>query len=159
MSLSSTSIKKPVLSIVMNLFFIIVGVIGFVFLGIRDYPSVDPPIITVSTTYVGASADVIESQITEPLESAVNGIPGIRSMSSTSRDGRSNITIEFELSIPMETAANDVRDKVSGAMRMLPQEVDPPTVTKADADASPIFGLSLSSNTLSIVDVSMYADA
>jgi len=159
MSLSSLSIQRPVLAIVMNLLFIIVGVIGFVYLGVRDYPSVDPPIITVSTTYTGASADVIESQITEPLESAVNGIPGIRSMSSSSRDGRSNITIEFELEIPMETAANDVRDKVSGAMRLLPQEVDPPVVAKADADAQPIFGLSLSSNTFSIIDVSAYADA
>jgi multidrug efflux pump len=142
----------------MNLFFIIVGVIGFIFLGVRDYPSVDPPIITVRTTYVGANADVIESQITEPLESSINGIPGIRSMSSTSQDGRSDITIEFELSVPLETAANDVRDKVSGAMRMLPKEVDPPVVAKADANATPIFGLSLSSNTLSIIDVSMYAD-
>ena len=159
MSLSSTSIKRPVFSIVMNLFFIIVGAIGFVFLGVRDYPSVDPPIITVSTVYVGANADVIETQITEPLESAVNGIPGIRSMSSSSRDGRSNITIEFELEVPMETAANDVRDKVSGAMRLLPKEIDPPVVAKADADAQPIFGLSLSSNTFSIIDVSAYADA
>jgi len=158
MSLSSISIKRPVLTIVINLFFIILGGIGYAYLGVRDYPSVDPPIITVSTTYVGANADVIETQITEPLESAVNGIPGIRSMSSSSRDGRSNITIEFELEVPMETAANDVRDKVSGAMRMLPKEVDPPVVAKADADAQPIFGLSLSSNTLSIIEVSVYAD-
>jgi multidrug efflux pump len=159
MSISSTSIKKPVFTIVVNLFFIIVGVIGFVFLGIRDYPSVDPPIITVRTTYVGANADVIETQITEPLESAVNGIPGIRSMWSSSRDGSSYITIEFDLEVPMETAANDVRDKVSGAMRLLPKEIDPPVVAKADADAQPIFGLSLSSNTFSIIDVSAYADA
>ncbi|MCL2290235.1 MAG: efflux RND transporter permease subunit [Bacteroidetes bacterium] len=159
MSLSSISIKRPVLAIVMNLFFVIIGVIGFMYLGVRDYPSVDPPIITVSTTFIGASADVIETQITEPLESAINGIPGIRSMSSSSRDGRSNITVEFELEIPMETAANDVRDKVSGAMRMLPNEVDPPVVEKADADAQPIFGLSLSSDVFSIIDVSAYADA
>ncbi len=159
MSLSSISIKRPVLTLVMNTFFIIVGMIGFIYLGVRDYPSVDPPIITVSTTYVGASADVIESQITEPLESAVNGIPGIRSMSSTSQDGRSTITLEFNLDIPLETAANDVRDKVSGAMRRLPQEVDPPVVAKADANAQPIFGLSVSSNTISILDVSTYADS
>jgi len=158
-SLSSTSIKRPVLTIVLNLFFIIVGVIGFVFLGIRDYPSVDPPIITVQTTYIGANADVIETQITEPLESAINGVSGIRSMRSSSRDGRSYITVEFELEVPMETAANDVRDKVSGAMRLLPKEVDPPVVAKADADAQPIFGLGLSSNTFSIIDVSAYADA
>ncbi|MDR1739133.1 MAG: efflux RND transporter permease subunit, partial [Bacteroidales bacterium] len=159
MSLSSTSIKRPVLAIVMNLFFIIVGLIGFIYLGIRDYPSVDPPIITVSTSYVGANAEVIESQITEPLESVINGIPGIRSLSSTSRDGRSNITIEFELEVPLETAANDVRDKVSGAMRRLPEDIDPPVVSKADADAQPIFGLSLSSDVLSIIEVSNYADA
>jgi multidrug efflux pump len=159
MSVSSTFIKRPVFSIVLNLFFIIVGSIGFVYLGVRDYPSVDPPIITVQTTYVGANADVIETQITEPLESAINGIPGIRSMFSSSRDGRSNITIEFELEIPMETAANDVRDKVSGAMRLLPKEIDPPVVAKADADAQPVFGLSLSSNTFSIIEVSAYADA
>ena len=158
MSLSSTSIKRPVLATVMNILFIIVGMIGLTFLGVRDYPSVDPPIITVSTTFTGANADVIETQITEPLESAINGIPGIRSLVSQSRDGRSNITIEFELEVPLETAANDVRDKVSGALRKLPQDIDPPVVTKADADAQPIFGLYLSSDKQSIIDVSTYAD-
>lgn len=158
MSLSSTCIKRPVFATVMNIILMLVGCIGLVFLGVRDYPSVDPPIISVSTSFPGANADVIETQITEPLESAINGIPGIRSLTSTSRDGRSFITVEFELEVDLETAANDVRDKVSGAMRRLPKDVDPPTVTKADADAQPIFGVSLRSDRRSLIDLSMYAE-
>lgn len=158
MSLSSTCIKRPVFATVMNIILILVGFIGLLFLGVRDYPSVDPPIISVSTSFPGANADVIETQITEPLEAAVNGIPGIRSLTSTSRDGRSYITVEFELEVDLETAANDVRDKVSGAMRRLPKDVDPPTVTKADADAQPIFGVSLRSDKRSLIDLSMYAE-
>ncbi|MDR1756720.1 MAG: efflux RND transporter permease subunit [Culturomica sp.] len=158
MSFSTTCIKRPVLATVMNIIVILVGCIGFVYLGVRDYPSVDPPIISVSTSFPGANADVIETQITEPLESAINGIPGIRTLMSTSRDGRSNITVEFELEVDLETAANDVRDKVSGAMRRLPRDVDPPTVTKADADAQPIFGISLSSESRTLIDLSMFAE-
>ncbi|MEG2755532.1 MAG: efflux RND transporter permease subunit, partial [Mucinivorans sp.] len=137
MSLSTTSINRPVLATVMNLVIIIVGCIGFSYLGVRDYPSVDNPIISVSTSFPGANSDVIETQITEPLEAAVNGIPGIRSISSTSRDGQSSIRVEFNLEVDLETAANDVRNKVSGAQRRLPKDVDPPVVTKADADANP----------------------
>ncbi len=158
MSISSTCIKRPVFATVMNIILILIGFIGLVFLGVRDYPSVDPPIISVSTSFPGANADVIETQITEPLEAAINGIPGIRSLTSTSRDGRSFITVEFELEVDLETAANDVRDKVSGAMRRLPKDVDPPTVTKADADAQPIFGVSLRSDKRSLIDLSMYAE-
>ena len=146
------------LATVMNIVIILVGCIGLVFLGVRDYPSVDPPIISVSTSFSGANADVIETQITEPLESAINGIPGIRSLTSTSRDGSSRITVEFELDVDLETAANDVRDKVSGAQRRLPEDVDPPTVSKADADAQPIFGVSLRSDERSLIDLSMYAE-
>ena len=158
MSLSSICIKRPVLATVMNIVIMLVGCIGLVFLGVRDYPSVDPPIISVSTSFSGANADVIETQITEPLESAINGIPGIRSLTSTSRDGSSRITVEFELDVDLETAANDVRDKVSGAQRRLPEDVDPPTVSKADADAQPIFGVSLRSDERSLIDLSMYAE-
>ncbi len=158
MSLSSTCIKRSVFATVMNIILMLVGCVGMVFLGVRDYPSVDPPIISVSTSFPGANADVIETQITEPLEAAVNGIPGIRSLTSTSRDGRSYITVEFQLEVDLETAANDVRDKVSGAMRRLPKDVDPPTVTKADADAQPIFGVSLRSDQRSLIDLSMYAE-
>ncbi len=157
-SLSSISIKRPVLSIVMSLFIVIIGFIGLTYLGVRDYPSVDIPIISVSTTYTGANADVIETQITEPLEQAINGIQGIRSISSNSRDGRSNITVEFDIEVDLETAANDVRDKVAGAQRRLPEDAEPPTVSKADADAQPIFSITLRSNTRSLIDLTEYAE-
>jgi multidrug efflux pump len=142
-SLSITSINRPVLAIVMSLVIILFGIIGFTFLGVREFPSVDPPVITVRTNYVGANSDVIESQITEPLEDAVNGVSGIRTITSVSREGRSDITVEFELGIDLEAAANDVRDKVSGALNRLPQDVDPPVVEKADADSSPIIFLTV----------------
>ncbi|MDR0543741.1 MAG: efflux RND transporter permease subunit [Odoribacteraceae bacterium] len=158
MSISSTSIKRPVLATVLNLVLIILGVIGFSYLGIRDYPSVDPPIITVSASYVGANADVIETQVTEPLEAALNGIPGIRSLSSSSRDGSSRITVEFHLEVDLETAANDVRDKVSGVQRRLPRDMDPPTVSKADADSQPILGISLRSDSRDLIELSRYAE-
>lgn len=158
MSLSTTSINRPVLATVLNVILMILGVIGFTFLGVRDYPSVDNPIISVSTSFPGANADVIETQITEPLEAAVNGIPGIRSISSTSRDGSSFIRVEFNLEVDLETAANDVRNKVSGAQRRLPQDVDPPVVTKADADANPIYSVTVQSATMSLIDLSQYAD-
>ncbi|HKL71045.1 MAG TPA: efflux RND transporter permease subunit [Marinilabiliaceae bacterium] len=157
-SISSISIKRPVLSIVMSIFIVIIGLIGFTFLGVRDYPSVDMPIISVSTTYTGANADVIETQITEPLEQAINGIPGIRSISSSSRDGRSYITVEFDLEVDLETAANDVRDKVAGAQRRLPQDAEPPTVSKADADAQPIFSITIRSDSRSLIDLTEYAE-
>lgn len=137
-SLSDISINRPVLATVFSLVIVLFGVIGFTYLGVREFPSVDPPVITVRTNYVGANADIIESQITEPLEEAINGIPGIRTITSQSREGQSNISVEFELGIDLEAAANDVRNKVSGAMNRLPPDVDPPVVEKADADSSPI---------------------
>lgn len=158
MSLSSLSIKRPVLTTVMSLVVLILGGIGFTFLGVRDYPSVDPPIVTVSTSFPGANSDVIETQITEPLEAAINSVQGIRSISSSSSDGSSRITVEFRLEVEMETAVNDVRDKVSGAMRRLPQDVDPPVVQKADADAQPIFAISLRSDTRSLIEISNFAE-
>jgi multidrug efflux pump len=142
----------------MSLVILILGGIGFTFLGVRDYPSVDPPIVTVSTSFPGANSDVIETQITEPLEAAINSVQGIRSISSSSSDGSSRITVEFKLEVEMETAVNDVRDKVSGAMRRLPQDVDPPVVQKADADAQPIFAISLRSDSRSIIEVSNIAE-
>ncbi len=154
MSLSSVSIRRPVLAIVMSLTILLFGIIGYTYLGIREYPSIDPPIITVSTGYVGANADVIESQITEPLEEQINGIAGIRSLTSTSRDGRSQITVEFDVSIDLEAAANDVRDRVSTARSRLPQDVDPPTVAKADADAVPIVFLNVKSDKRNLLQLS-----
>ncbi len=158
MSLASVCIKRPVLATVLNIFVLIIGFIGFTFLGVRDYPSVDPPIISVRTTFSGANADVIETQITEPLEASINGIPGIRSISSVSSDGTSYISVEFNIEVDLETAANDVRNKVSEAQRKLPADVDPPVVTKADADAEPIYSVTLESETRSIIDLSEYAE-
>ncbi|MEJ2615053.1 MAG: efflux RND transporter permease subunit [Ignavibacteriaceae bacterium] len=145
MSLSSLSIRRPVLAIVMSIAIVVFGILGYTFLGVREYPAVDPPIITVSTTYTGANADVIESQITEPLEESINGIAGIRSLTSVSRDGRSTITVEFNIDVNLEAAANDVRDRVSRAIRSLPPDVENPIVSKADADATPIVFLNVQS--------------
>lgn len=157
-SLSKVSIDRPVLAIVMSLVILLFGGIGISMLGIREYPSVDPPVINVSTTYVGANADVIEAQITEPLEEQINGIQGIKSLTSTSSDGRSNITVEFEVGADLEAAANDVRDKVSGAQRNLPPDADPPVVSKADADSQPIVGINVSSSARSLLELSDLAD-
>lgn len=159
MSLSSISIKRPVLATVMSIVIVVFGIIGYKFLGVRDFPSVDPPIITVRTNYSGANADVIESQITEPLEKSINGVPGIRNISSTSSVGSSQITVEFNLDADLETAANDVRDKVGQAQRQLPQDIDaPPVVTKADASADNIIFLTVGSNTRNIMQVDDYAE-
>ena len=158
MSLSAICIRRPVLTIVLSSMVALFGVIGFTYLGVREYPNVDPAIITVNTSYTGANADVIESQITERLEEAISSVPGIRTITSTSRDGRSAITIEFELEIDLETAANDVRDKVAGAVRNLPPDADPPVVSKADADANPIIIMNVSSNTRNLLQLSDIAD-
>lgn len=154
MSLSSLSIKRPVLSIVMSLFIVLLGIIGYTYLGVREYPSIDPPIITVGVSYVGANAEIIESQITEPLEESINGIAGIRSITSVSRDGRSNITVEFNVDVDLEAAANDVRERVSRAVSLLPPDADPPVVTKTDADANPIMYITLKSNSKNLLEIS-----
>lgn len=158
MNISELSIRRPVLATVLVLIIILFGVVGYTSLGVREYPSVDNPIISVSASYPGANAEVIENQITEPLEQQINGIPGIRSLSSVSQYGNSRITVEFELSVDLETAANDVRDKVSRAQRMLPRDCDPPTVSKADADAMPILMVALHSDKRSLLELSEIAD-
>lgn len=142
----------------MTVIILLFGMIGYFYIGVREYPSVDNPIISVSCSYAGANADVIENQITEPLEQNINGIPGIRSLTSVSQQGQSRITVEFELSVDLETAANDVRDKVSRAQRYLPRDCDPPTVSKADADASPILMVALQSEKRSLLELSEIAD-
>ena len=158
MNISELSIRRPVLATVMTLIILLFGCIGYMTLGVREYPSVDNPIISVSCSYPGANADVIENQITEPLEQNINGIPGIRSLTSVSQQGNSRITVEFELSVDLETAANDVRDKVSRAQRWLPRDCDPPTVSKADADAQPILMVALQSDKRSLLELSEIAD-
>ncbi len=159
MSLPSFALKRPVFAIVANIFILIFGFIAFGFLGVRDYPSIDPPIINVRTSYSGANPEVIESQITEPLEKAINGIAGINNITSGSSQGMSNITVEFSLGEDLEAAANDVRDKVSQALRNLPQDIDaPPVVSKADANSSPILSMTVQSNTRNHLQVSDYAE-
>ncbi|HRB70676.1 MAG TPA: efflux RND transporter permease subunit [Flavobacterium sp.] len=159
MSLSTTSIKRPVLTIVINLMLILFGIIGYTYLGVREFPSIDPAQISVRTSYTGANADIIESQITEPLEKAINSIDGIRNITSSSNQGSSNITIEFNLDKNLEEAANDVRDKVSQAVRSLPQDIDaPPVVSKADADSDPIITMTVQSDNKNVLELSDYAD-
>ncbi len=159
MNLSTISIKRPVLTIVMNISIILFGIIGYTFLGVREFPSIDPAVVSVRTNYSGANADIIESQITEPLEKAVNSIDGIRNITSSSVQGSSSINIEFELDKDLEAAANDVRDKVSQALRSLPEDLDaPPVVSKADADADRIISMTVQSNNKNILELSDYAE-
>ena len=159
MSLSTLSIKRPVLTIVMNLALILFGIIGYTYLGVREFPSIDPAQISVRTNYSGANADIIESQITEPLEKAINSIDGIRNISSSSNQGSSNISIEFNLDKNLEEAANDVRDKVSQAVRSLPQDIDaPPVVSKADADSQAILTMTVQSDNKNVLELTDYAD-
>ncbi len=158
MSLSSISIKRPVLAIVMSLTIVIFGIIGFAILGVREYPNVDPPVVTVSANYTGANADVIESQITQPLEESISGASGIRTLSSVSREGRATITVEFNLDVDMEAATNDVRDRVSRAVQNLPPDVDAPVVLKADADAVPIIFLNVKSDRRNLLELTDIAE-
>jgi len=157
MRFSSLFINRPVLGIVCNILIVLFGIIGVTFLGVRDYPAVDPPIITVSTTYQGANPDVVETQITEPLEESINGIGGIRTLTSTSAEGRSAITVEFNIGTDLEAAANDVRDRVSRATRNLPLDADNPVITKADANAVPIINVSFRSDKRSPLELTDYA--
>jgi multidrug efflux pump len=158
MNLSELSLKRPVLAVVMNIIIVVFGAIGFNYLGVRDYPAIDPPNISVRTSYSGANADIIESQVTEPLEKSINGIAGIKNISSSSSQGVSSINIEFNLGVDLEAAANDVRDKVSGATRQLPQDLDaPPEVSKADASSDYIIALTVQSNTRNQLEISEFA--
>ena len=159
MSISTTSIKRPVLAIVMNLVIILFGVIGYNFLGVREYPSIDPSVISVRTSYPGANSDIIESQITEPLEKAINSIDGIRNITSSSNQGTSNITVEFNLGKDIDVAANDVRDKVSQAARNLPKDIDGlPVVSKADANSDAIISMTIQSDKRGVTDLSDFAE-
>lgn len=159
MNISELSLKRPVLATVLNVAIILFGLVGYTFLAVREYPAIDPPTITVSTTYTGASADIIESQITEPIEKVINGIPGIKSINSSSSVGRSNIVVEFNVGENLEAAANDVRDKVGQAVKNLPQDIDaPPVVTKADANSDFIILMGVQSRTKSLMELSDYAE-
>jgi multidrug efflux pump len=159
MNISELSLRRPVLAFVMNIILVLFGIIGFNFLGVRDYPAIDPPNVSVRTTYPGANADIIESQITEPLEKSINGIPGIKNITSSSSVGQSNINIEFNLGVDLETAANDVRDKVSRAERSLPRDLDsPPVVSKEDASSDAIIAMTVQSLTRNPLELTEYAN-
>jgi hydrophobe/amphiphile efflux-1 (HAE1) family protein len=159
MTLSDIALKRPVGSMVLSLVIVLFGVVGYTFLGVRLYPAIDPPVIGVQTNYTGANADVVESQITEPLEKALNGIEGVKSISSTSSTGSSNITVEFNVGADLEKAANDVRDKTSQATRSLPLDIDaPPVVSKADANSDPIITLAVQSTTMNSLELGEYAE-
>jgi len=159
MNISEFSLKRPVFATVLNIAIVLFGIVGYTFLAVREYPAIDPPTITVSTTYTGASADIIESQITEPIEKVINGIPGIKSINSSSSVGRSNIVVEFNVGENLEAAANDVRDKVGQAVKNLPQDIDaPPVVTKADANSDFIILMGVQSRTKSLMELSDYAE-
>lgn len=159
MNISELSLRRPVLAIVLNLAVVLFGVIGYTFLGVRDYPALDPPNINVRTSYPGANADIIETQITEPLEKAINGIAGIKNMSSQSSNGSSNITVEFDLGTDLESATNDVRDKVSQAQRSLPSDLDaPPVVSKADASNDPVVIMTMQSDKRNPLELSEFAN-
>jgi len=159
MNLAEFSLRKPVFAIVLNIAIVLFGVIGYTFLGVRDYPALDPPNISVRTSYPGANAEIIETQITEPLEKAVNGIAGIKNITSQSSQGSSNITVEFNLGVSLEEAANDVRDKVSQAQRSLPTDLDePPVVSKADASNDPIIILLLQSSVRNALEITEFAN-
>src|SRR6187431_1243055 len=159
MNLSELSLRRPVLAMVCSIVIIIFGGIGYKYLGIREYPAIDPAVVNVRTSYVGANADIIEQQITEPLEKAINGVPGVKNITSSSSTGSSNITVEFEINVDLERAANDVRDKVSQALGNLPQDIDaPPTVSKADSDSDPILFLQIQSQSKGLLELTDYAE-
>ncbi len=159
MNLSELSIKRPVLAVVCSIVIIIFGAIGYTFLGVREYPAIDPAVVNVNTSYLGANAEIIEQQITEPLEKTVNGVEGVKSITSSSAQGSSNINVEFELGVDLEKAANDVREKVSQASPNLPQDIDaPPTVYKQDSDSDPIIFMQMQSNRRTLLDLTDYAE-
>ncbi len=159
MNISEVSLRRPVFAIVLNLIILLFGVIGFKFLGVREFPAIDPPFINVRCTYPGANADIIESQITEPIEKAINQVPGVKNVTSSSSPGNTNINVEFELGFDLEEAANDVRDKVSQTTRLLPADLDaPPVVTKADASGDPIISMAVQSNTRNQLELTEFAN-
>ena len=159
MNLAEFSLKRPVFAIVCSIIIIVFGAVAYKFLSLREYPAIDPPNITVKTNYTGASSDVIESQITEPLEKGINGIQGIRTITSSSNQGSSSITVEFNLDVDLDNAASDVRDKVAQALKQLPADIDaPPVISKADASADVVIILAVQSKNKSIIQLSDFAE-
>lgn len=158
MLLSDVSVKRPVFASVVNILLIVFGIVAFTMLPLREYPDIDPPVVSIDTNYTGASADIVETQITQVIEDRISGIEGIKNINSSSRNGRSRISIEFELTRDIDAAANDVRDRVSRVLDNLPEQVDPPEVSKANSDESTIVWYNLRSETMSVLELTDYAD-
>ena len=158
MILSDISIKRPVFASVISLLLIVFGLVSFSRLPLREYPDIDPPVVTIDTVYPGASAYVVESQITQLVEERIAGVEGIRFIDSSSQDGRSRVTIEFSTSRDIDAAANDLRDRVSGIVDDLPDEADPPEIQKEDSNDDVIMWLNLTSDRLTVPELTDYAD-
>ena len=158
MTLSDISVRRPVFAAVLAILMVLIGIVGFLSLPVREYPDTEPPIVSVDTTYTGAAATVVESRVTQVLENALAGIEGIQTLTSRSRDGQSQVTIEFAPGRSVDSAANDVRDRVGGAIDDLPDEVLAPEVRKVDADASPILFLGIAKPGWSRLELSDYVD-
>lgn len=158
MLLSDLSVKRPVFASVVNLLLLVFGIVAISFLSLREYPDIDPPIVSVSTSYPGASAEIIETRITQLLEERISGIEGIKNISSTSRNGRSNITIEFNLNRDIDAASNDVRERISRALNNLPDQAFPPEVAKTNSDEDTIMWFNLRSTNLNTMELTDYAD-
>jgi len=159
MSYAEISIRRPVLTIVISLLITLAGAISLTQLAVREYPAVDPPTLSITTSYPGAAAEVVQAQITEPIEEAVNAVAGILTLTSTSREGASQISAEFSLDTDLDSAASDVRDQVARAVRNLPLDSNPPVLNKSHADSTAIFGLALSSDSRSQLELGAYADS
>ena len=157
MILSDVSVTRPVFASVMSLLLIAFGAVSFLQLPLREYPDIDPPIVSVDTSYQGASANVVETRITEIIEDRISGVEGIKYISSTSSDGRSRINIEFDVGRDIEAAANDIRDRVSGVIDNLPEEADPPDIQKADSSDDVIVWLNLVSDRMDVMELTDYA--
>ncbi len=158
MHLSDLSVKRPVMAIVMSLLLVALGLMAFQRLPLREVPNIDPPVVNIDTIYRGASAQVVESRVTQILEDAVSGIAGIELINSVSNNGRSSITVEFSLTRDIESAANDVRDAVSRSLAQLPIDIDPPQVAKVDGDADIMIWLNLSSSSMGPLELADYAE-
>lgn len=158
MLLSDVSVKRPVFATVISLLLVAFGLLSFSELTVREYPDTSPPIVSVSTSYPGASAEIIEQQITQLIEEQINGIEGVNIISSSSSDGSSRVSVEFDVGRDIDQAANDIRDKISRVSRRLPEDVDPPVIAKADADSRPIAFFNLTSTEMSFLELNDYAE-
>jgi len=158
MFLSDVSVKRPVFATVMSLLLLVFGIVSFTRLSLREYPDIDPPVVSITVNYTGASASIVESRVTELIEDRISGISGIDYIESTSQDGQSRITIEFNVGVDIDAATNDVRDKISTILNNLPEEADPPEVQKVDSSDDVIIWLSLTSDRMNIAELSDYAE-